>query len=131
MLGLGGVFFDVAAEADDEVVYGAGVGVFVEAPDVFEDGFAGDGAAFATDQVAQKLGFHERELDRGAVDAQFERAEVNRLAVEGKNFGIGRGICRGGARNRGHIFSIAGAAFCARLFGDEPLAAAQQALQPG
>ena len=32
--GVGGVVFDVAAEADDEVVDGAGVGVGVDAPDL-------------------------------------------------------------------------------------------------
>ena len=36
--GVGGVVLDVAAEADDEVVDGAGVGVGVEAPDLLEDG---------------------------------------------------------------------------------------------
>ncbi len=37
VLGVGGVVFDVAAEADDEVVDGTGVGVFVDAPDLLED----------------------------------------------------------------------------------------------
>src|SRR5271170_338007 len=131
MLGFGGVFFDVAAEADDEIVYGAGVGVFVKAPDVFEDGFAGDGAAFAADQVTQELGFHEGELDRFVVGAQLKRSEINGLAVEGKNFGIW-GRVRGGASGSGGGFlSVGRAAFCGGFFGDEPLAPAQQALQPG
>ena len=37
VLGVGGVVLDVAAEADDEVVDGAGVGVGVDAPDLLED----------------------------------------------------------------------------------------------
>src|ERR1019366_2452365 len=37
VLGVGGIVFDVAAEADDEVVDGAGVGVRVHAPDLLED----------------------------------------------------------------------------------------------
>src|SRR5271170_6286155 len=131
MPGLGGVFFDVAAEADDEIVYGAGVGVFVQAPDVFEDGFAGDGAAFAADQVTQELGFHEGELDRFVVGAQLKRSAINGLAVEGKNFGIERGVCGGGAGICGEFLSVGCAAFRCGFFGDQPLAAAQKALQPG
>jgi hypothetical protein len=46
MLRLAGVSLDVAAEADYEIVYRARVGVFVQAPDIFEDGLARDGAAF-------------------------------------------------------------------------------------
>ena len=50
--GGGGVVFDVAAEADDEVVDGASVGVFVDAPHLFKDLFAGDDLAFAFGEVA-------------------------------------------------------------------------------
>ena len=53
-----GVVFDVSAETDDEVVDGAGVGVLVEIPDVVEDGFAGDRAAGAADEVTEKFSFH-------------------------------------------------------------------------
>src|SRR5271156_1050424 len=131
MLGLGGVFFDVAAEADDEIVYGAGVGVFVQAPDVFENGFAGDGAAFAADQVTQEFGFHEGELDRFVVGAQLKRSEINGLAVEGKNFGIGCGVCSGSCRTCAGFFPVGCATFCSGFFGEKPLAPAQQTLQPG
>ena len=42
MLWLGGIVFDVSAQADDEVVDGTSVGVFVQPPDFLENGFAGD-----------------------------------------------------------------------------------------
>src|ERR1700728_3347868 len=129
MFGLGGVFFDVAAEADDEVVDGARVGVFMQAPDVFEDGLARDGAAFAANQVAQQLGFHERELDRGVVDAKFQRSEIYRLAVERKYFGIAGSVCAGGVGVCSGILTIGRAALWRSFFSDEPLAAPQQALQ--
>src|SRR5450432_2166875 len=54
----GGVGLDVAAEADYEIVDGAGVGVFAEVPDVVENGFAGYGFAGAADQVTEEFGFH-------------------------------------------------------------------------
>src|SRR5260370_22532125 len=57
VLGVGGIVFNVAAEADDEVVDGAGVGVLVGAPDLFEDLFAGDDLAFAFGEVAVEGGF--------------------------------------------------------------------------
>src|SRR5271154_1013627 len=72
VFGLGGILFDVAAEADDEIINGAGVGVFVQAPDIFEDGLARDGIAVAADQMAQKLGFHQGELDGRAVGVKLE-----------------------------------------------------------
>ena len=57
--GLGGVGLEVAAEADDEVVDGAGVGIFVDVPDVFEEFFAGDGFVGMVEEVAEEVGFHE------------------------------------------------------------------------
>src|SRR5213076_2390902 len=39
------IVFDIAPQADDEIVYGARVRVFVQAPDFFQNRFAGhDGA---------------------------------------------------------------------------------------
>src|SRR5260370_3841608 len=77
VLGVGGVVFDVTAEADDEVVDGAGVGVFVDAPDLFEDLLAGDDLAFAFGEVAEEVGFHQSKV-RGAVGGyQFERVEAD------------------------------------------------------
>src|SRR5580700_2188851 len=106
MLRLGGVFFNVATEAHDEIVYGARVGVFVQAPDVFQDGLARDGAAFAANQVAEQFRFHQGELDGGAVDAQFQRSEVNGLAVERENFGIHGNVCAGGVGVDSAILAI-------------------------
>src|SRR5579871_5541832 len=59
VLGGGGVVFDVAAEADDEVVDGAGVGVFVDAPDLLEDVFTGDDLTLAVGEVAEEVGLHK------------------------------------------------------------------------
>src|SRR6476620_3463864 len=50
---LGWFALDVAAQADDEIVDGTCVGVFVEIPDVLQDRFAGDGVASVLDQVAK------------------------------------------------------------------------------
>ena len=44
MLGLGRIAFDVAAQAYDEIIDGAGVGILVQTPDVFEDRFARNNA---------------------------------------------------------------------------------------
>ena len=83
MLRVGGVVFDVSAESDDEVVDGAGVGVFVDVPDLFEDLFAGDDLAFAVCEVAEEVGLHESEM-RGAVGGdEFEGVEADGAVVEG------------------------------------------------
>ena len=54
---------EVFAEADDEVVDRAGVGVFLQVPDLFEDGLSRDGPAFVFDEVLQEFCLHQRELD--------------------------------------------------------------------
>src|ERR1700677_387613 len=82
---LGRIFFDVAAEADDKVVDGASVSVFVQPPNIFQDRFARDGIAFAADQMAQEFCFHQRELNRCTVGVKFEIVEVDGLAIEGED----------------------------------------------
>ena len=54
----GRVLFDIPPQPNDEIVDGAGVGVLVNVPDTFEDGFAADGAAFVGDQIAKEFRFH-------------------------------------------------------------------------
>ena len=77
MGGIGGVVFKVAAEADDEVVDGAGVGVFVDAPDLLEDVFAGDDLGGMGGEVAEQVRLHEGEV-RGAMRGdELEGVEVD------------------------------------------------------
>ena len=87
MLGGGRVVFDVATEAHDEVVDGACVGVFVDAPDLFEDLFAGDDLAFALGEVTEEVGFHEREMGDAVGGDELEGVEANGAVVEGELVG--------------------------------------------
>ena len=95
MDGVGGIGFEVAAEADDEVVDGAGVGVFADVPDVFEDFFAGDNFIGAIDQVAEEVGFHEGEVGglrwcvRAFGGADFEVFKADGATGEGEVRGWG------------------------------------------
>src|SRR6058998_2008802 len=113
------IVFDIAPQADDEIIYGAGVGVFVQAPDFFQNRFAGHDAAVVADEMAEKLGFHKGEVDGVAVDSQLKFAEVDGASVEGKHIvSLRRGRWLGGGWTRG-----------LRL--PHPVAAAQQSLQTG
>lgn len=69
---MGGVIFDIFTEADDEIIDGPGVGVFVDVPDRFEDRFAADGATLILDEVAQEAGFHLGERDAFAFGDELE-----------------------------------------------------------
>src|SRR5438874_10474816 len=95
---LGGIVFDIAPQADDEIVYRARVCVFMQAPDFFQNRFAGYDAVVVADEMAEKFGFHKGEVDGVAVDPQLEFAEVDGAAVERENvISPGRrGLCGGG-----------------------------------
>src|ERR1700720_806071 len=82
MARLGGHALDVAAEAHDEIVDGASGRVFVEIPDILQDGFARNGLAAIADQVAQQLCFHQCELEYLASASQLKVREINRPIVE-------------------------------------------------
>jgi len=97
MLRVGGVVFDIAAEADDEVVDGAGVGVFVDAPDLFENVFAGNDFTFAVGEVAEEVGFHDGEVSGAVGGDEFEGVEADGAVVEGVGVGLkcrSRSLCR-------------------------------------
>src|SRR5208337_4367202 len=49
-------------------------------PNLFQNRFPRNHAAFAAHQVAQKLRLHQRQMDRVSRRTQFEFSEVNRLA---------------------------------------------------
>jgi len=83
VVGGGGVVFDVAAKADDEVVDGAGVGVFVDAPNLFEDLLARDDLALAVGEVAEEVGFHEGEVSDAVGGDELQRVEADGAVVEG------------------------------------------------
>ena len=82
MLGVGGVVFNVAAKADDEVVDGAGVGIFVDAPDLLENLLAGDDLTFAVGEVAEEVGFHKGEMGDAIGGDQFKGVETDGAVVE-------------------------------------------------
>src|SRR5215469_4885361 len=94
VLRVGGVVFDVAAEADDEVVDGAGVGVFVDTPDLLEDLFAGDDLAFTVGEVTKEIGLHDGEVGSAVGGDELEVIEADGAVVEGVlriGFVLGRG----------------------------------------
>ena len=54
----GGVVFDVTAQANDEVVDGPRIGIFVQTPNLFEHRFAGDRLSFVLYQVPEDVHLH-------------------------------------------------------------------------
>ncbi len=96
MAGMRGIVFDITPQAHDEVVDGARVGVFAQAPHFLQHALAGDGFAFVIDQKAQDAGFHQRERIDLAAGMHFQKIEVNGLLAECE--GVFRGLGR--ARRR-------------------------------
>ena len=72
---------EMLAEPDYEIVDRAGVGVFLQAPDLFEDRFSGDGSAFVLDQVLQQFCFHQRERDYLIAIFKLEVFKIYKAAV--------------------------------------------------
>jgi len=85
---------NVAAEAHYEVVNGARVRIFMEIPNVLQDSFARNWPAAIAYEVAQKLCFHERELEHLAAAAQLKVGEIYGPIIEMEN--VGRFLFRNG-----------------------------------
>src|ERR1700755_273040 len=87
---IGGIDLDIAAQAHDEVVDGARVRVFAHAPHLLEQFLARDAASLMTHKITEQVGLHDGETDAAAIDAEFERGEVDGAAGEGEGrFGLG------------------------------------------
>src|SRR5215210_7458225 len=102
VFGLGGLVFYVAAQADDEIVYGSGVSIFAQAPYFFEHGLAREDAASVPDQIAQQLRLHQGQAHDASAGANLKRPEIDSLTVEGEHVlrWIRRRFVRGGGRPR-------------------------------
>ena len=90
MTRLGGLALDVTAKANDEIIDRACVGVFMQIPDVLQDSFARNGFARVADEIAEKLGFHQRELAGLLADLELEGLKVESFAVEREFISGGR-----------------------------------------
>jgi hypothetical protein len=111
VVGAGRVVLDVAAEANDEVVDGAGVGIFVDTPDSFEDVFAGDDLAFVIGEVAEEIGLHDCQVGSAVGGDELEGVEADGAVVKGVGgrlvaargfrFGFGGGALPGCATEEG------------------------------
>ena len=111
---MGWVIFQVAAKTNDEIIDRAGVRIFTESPDRFEEGLARDGFSLVGQEVAEEICLHDSQPHRLSVSEQFERREVDRLTSEGHPVG-----------------GVGGRVFRARLFVEQPLPPAEQPAQPG
>ncbi len=82
---LGRVVFDVAAQAHDEIIDGARIGIFMQAPDFLEHGLARDRFAFVLDQIPQYIHFHQSQGKDLIAHAQLEEIEMDRFVAESEN----------------------------------------------
>src|SRR5580704_18082557 len=76
------IVLDVAAQAHDEVVDRASVGIFAQSPDLFEHRLPRHRLSFVLDQVAEDVGFHERQRKYLIANADLEQVEVYRYVAE-------------------------------------------------
>src|SRR5262245_54783269 len=82
-----GPIFEVLAQADDEVVDRAGVGLLVKSPDVLEKRPTGDRLAAMRDEISQQRALHTRQQREHSASADFHCGEVQSPA--GKCVGVG------------------------------------------
>ncbi len=78
------IVFNVAPQPDNKIVDGARVGIFVQAPDFLENLLARNHAPIVAHQMAQEFRFHQRQVNDVVDGTQFEGAEVDGPAIEGK-----------------------------------------------
>ncbi len=60
---LGGIVFNISAQADHKVVDGACIGVLVDPPNLLQQFLARDDAALVEDKIAQQVGLHQGKAD--------------------------------------------------------------------
>jgi len=78
------VVLNVAAQAHDEIIDGARVGVFAQSPHLLQHAFSRDGGAFVVNQEAQDAGFHHCQWVNLAARPHFQKIEVDGFVAEDK-----------------------------------------------
>src|SRR5579871_2671459 len=79
---MAGIVLDVASEANHKIIDRTSIGIFVQAPDLFQNLFSGDDAAVVAHEMPQEFRFHQSKLDGGAARTQFEGSEIDGLAAK-------------------------------------------------
>ena len=78
--------FNIPAQTNDEIVYRPGIGVFVQVPDIFQNGFARNGPPRILNEVAEKFRLHHRKPQALVARLQTKILEIYEPAPETKNF---------------------------------------------
>jgi hypothetical protein len=77
-----GIGLDISPEPHHEIIDGPRIGIFVESPNILENGFARNGATLAANQMAEQFRFHQRHLDRAVTCANLQVCKIDRLTIE-------------------------------------------------
>ena len=80
VLRLGGIVFNVAAQADNEIINRARIGIFLQVPDLFQNFFARYGTPAIADEIAEQICFHQRELENVLAVVQLQFLVIDCLA---------------------------------------------------
>src|SRR6267378_7556262 len=91
MAWFGGFAFDVPSEPHDEIINRACIRIFVEVPDILQNGFAGNGLATVSYQIPQKLRLHQSKLKYLPPAAELQVLKIKRSVIEVEHI---RGLCR-------------------------------------
>src|SRR5437762_133720 len=73
--------FEMFTETDDKVIDRSGVGVFLQVPDLFENGLSRDRSPFLFDEILQEFCFHEGEMDDLVAISEFEIFKIYIAAI--------------------------------------------------
>jgi hypothetical protein len=80
--GFRGFLLNIPPQAHDKIVNCSSVGIFVQIPNVLQDGFAGHRLTAVAYQVAQQFRFHQRQLKDLATAAELQINEINGAIVK-------------------------------------------------
>src|SRR6266566_5523525 len=84
MARLSRILFDIAPQPHDEIIDRASIGVFVQTPNVLQNRLPRDYASLITDKMTQQLRLHHCQVNHICAGAEFQRSEIDALAVKGK-----------------------------------------------
>ena len=76
------IVFNVTPQADDEIVNGASIGVFMQAPHLREQCLARNMLALVLRQIAEDARFHHGERKHLLAHAQLASIEIHRFVAE-------------------------------------------------